>query len=237
MRARPTRRIASAAALVGLASVGLALAPAAEASAYRYWTYWQAPTGATAWAFATQGPATTVPADGSVEGWSFGISTQSGSLDDAPTPTPDFDAICAGTPVPADGKRVALVIDPGPPGIGPAGQAPPASIAACVTAAADATGYDILRSVAEVRIEGGLVCALGGYPTGECAPVLDDAEAQALLADADAPAADAGPTAAAPDATETDTSTGSGSPVATIVVAAALLLAAALGYRRVRALR
>jgi len=67
------RTARAAAALIGIAILAMtAIAPAARAeSAYRYWTYWQGNAGA--WQFATQGPATSNPADGSVEGWRFAV--------------------------------------------------------------------------------------------------------------------------------------------------------------------
>lgn len=231
---RASTRAVSALALAVLA-VALLAAPA-QAAAYRYWTYWQAPAGTTAWGFATQGPATGVPADGSVEGWAFGITTQSGSLEDAPATAPDFARICAGTPPSADRTRVAVVIDTGPAGITPDGQVPPAPIEACVVVAPGASGYDVLRAAADVRTEDGLVCGIAGYPSGECAPVLSDAEAQALLAAA-APAPSGSPASAAPtgmDTTAAPAPPDTGSPVVTIVVVGLVLVGAAIGVARYR---
>ena len=173
---RTTARSAGALALAVLAVV--LVANPAQAAAYRYWTYWQAPAGASAWAFATQGPGTAVPADGAVEGWAFGVTTASADPDDAPAALPDFVAVCGDTAVQPDSKRVALVIDPGPAAVAPDGDTPPPPRTTCVVAAEDATGYEILRSVVEVRTESGLVCGVDGYPSTECAPVLDDAEAR-----------------------------------------------------------
>ena len=41
-----------------------------------------------------------------------------------------------------------------------------------LTPEVDASGYDILRSHLTVRVEGGLVCGIGGYPAFECAPAI-----------------------------------------------------------------
>lgn len=233
-------RSAAAATAAALAVVAVVLvAPPADAAAYRYWTYWQGSTGA--WAFATQGPATAVPADGAVEGWRFAVSTEAGTASDAPATAPDFASICAGTPAQDGSKRVALVVDTGPAGIAPAGEQPPAPVATCVVAAPDATGYEVLRSVLTVRVEDGLVCGIGGYPADECAPVLDEAEVAALEQAGDATA---GMTAAS-DAATTAMDTGddaatpadSGSPVATIVVAVLLIGAVAVSARRLRSMR
>lgn len=218
-----SRMVARGVGAVALATATAVLVPApAHAAAYRYWTYWQASTGSTSWAFATQGPATSLPADGSVEGWSFGVTTTSGSLDDAPAISPDFATICAGTSAQPGRKRVALVIDTGPAAVAPSGEEPPAPVSTCVVTDEQASGYDILRSVVDVRTEDGLICGVAGYPARECAPVLDDTEANALLAAAaQEPAASAAADTsgmsvdpAMPDA---------GTPFATIAVAVLLL--------------
>jgi hypothetical protein len=228
---RTIARRAGALALV-LVTVVLVAAPA-RAAAYRYWTYWQAAPGATAWTFATQGPGTSVPADGSVEGWSFGVTTQSGSPEDAPATSPaDFAAICGSTPVEDGRKRIALVIDPGPASVAPDGQTPPSAVATCVVADPEASGYDILRSVADVRTEDGLICGVDGYPTGECAPILSDSEA-AELATAPSAAPSGSAMASGTDAPPTGGAT-SGSPVATIVVGVLLIGGAAVLVRRMR---
>lgn len=232
MTARTLARAAGATALAVAACV--LVAPSAQASAYRYWTYWQAPTGTTSWAFATQGPGTSLPADGSVEGWSFGVTTESGSADDAPSIAPEFDAICADTPAAAGSKRVALVVDTGPAAVAPDGEVPPAPIATCVLADQQASGYEILRSVVEVRTEDGLVCGVAGYPARECAPVLDDAEANALLAAAAAAPAPTGSASAAAGsesgmAADQQPVSGGGTPWATLAVGALLIAGAAIG--------
>ena len=228
-----TRTVARGAGALALAVAATVLVAApAHASAYRYWTYWQAPAGAATWSFATQGPGTSLPPDGSVEGWSFGVTTTSGSRDDAPSAAPDFASICGSTPAEAGRKRIALVIDSGPAAVAPDGELPPDPVATCVVIDEQASGYDVLRSVTEVRTEDGLICGVAGYPARECAPVLDDAEANALLA-----AAAAAPTAAAPTATTPGGSTSvaaggmstapdagtTGTPLATLAVAALLL--------------
>lgn len=233
-----TRTTVRAAAALAAAALAVVLVTSTvHAAAYRYWTYWQAPVGAAAWAFSTQGPGTSVPADGAVEGWSFAVSTESAGSDDAPATLPDFADICDSTPVQLDSKRVALVIDPGPAALAPDGEVPPAPITTCIVIQADATGYDVLRSAATVRTGDGLVCAIGGYPARECAPVLDDAEADELLARA--AAADPAPSplpsvTGLPTGPDGSSGVGGGSPVATLLVAVALIGAAAFGWRRLR---
>ena len=234
-----TRTTVRGTGALALALVAVALvAPPAQAAAYRYWTYWQAPVGAAAWSFATQGPGTSIPADGDVEGWAFTVSTESGNAEDAPATAPDFATICDGTPVQPERKRVALVIDPGPAAVAPDGQAPPAAIAACLVVEPDATGYDVLRAAAPVRTEDGLVCGIDGYPSVECAVVLTGAEAAELRAQVE----EADPTPSALPSvtglpTGADATAGGGSPIATLAVSALLLGAAAFAWRRLRSPR
>lgn len=222
------------AAVLVTSLVGAVFAAPAQAAAYRYWTYWQGADGG--WRFATAGPASAIPADGAVEGWAFRVSGAAGDPDADPSVAPDFEAVCGTTPAEPERKRVALIIDSGTTAIAPSGQEPPAPVATCVVAEPDATGYDLLRSLADVRVEGGLVCGIAGYPTGECAPVLDDADVAALPSPSLAATADpdstASPTAPAA-ATEADAS-GAGSPIATILVALVLVGLVAWLWRRQR---
>jgi len=180
---RPAR---AAAAFLGIAILAMtAIAPAARAeSAYRYWTYWQGNAGA--WQFGTQGPATSNPADGAVEGWRFGISGAAGSADSQPSINPGtaFQDLCGSTPAISGKKRVALVVDPGYASEAPDGEKPIEALSTCVVTDADASGYDILRSQLTVRVEGGIVCGIGDYPAFECAPVVEVSEPSAKPASA-----------------------------------------------------
>lgn len=218
-----------------LGAFATALASPAEASAYRFWTYWQAGPNQTDWTFATQGPATAVPVDGSVEGWSFAISSDSGAAEAAPSMPPDFADVCGGVAAVDGTKRIALIIDPGTPGIAPDGETPIDPRAECIVTEADATAYDVLRSVLEVRTDNGLVCGLGGYPARECAPILDDADVAAaasgpddaitpgLLLDTPGSALNAGTGGEAP---EGEASGSTGSPVASLAVILVLAIGA-----------
>lgn len=233
----PTRayaRIVSASALTAIACALVALiALPAEAAAYRYWTYWQSP-GTQTWEFATQGPGTSVPADGTVEGWSFQVSEESAGGDAAPSALPDFDELCGTTAASPDHKRVGLVVDPGRPEFSPAGEATLAPVATCVSVDVDATGYDVVRSVLDVRTEKGLVCGLGGYPQRECAPLLDDAEVSRIASAAKATPAESD----APSTTES-AAVDDGSPVPTLAVTGliALSVGATLVWARRRGAR
>lgn len=220
-------RGATAAAMTIAAVVASVVAPpSATAAAYRYWTYWQAPQGS--WSFATAGPATTVPADGSVQGWRFAVTSAAGTASDAPRPRASFAEICADTPAVAGSKRVALVIDFGDPSEAPEGEQPPAATAECVVADADATGYAVLRSAVSVRTDDvGLICALADYPARGCAELVDEPVAATA-----APASAAPAEAAA--ATADDPSTSPVPTIAAVAVIAAIAGAALAVARRRR---
>lgn len=228
-----TARAAIAATLA--CAVACLLAAPAQAAAYRYWTYWQSAPGESAWVFATQGAGTWVPADGAVEGWSFAISTETAAADAAPATAADFATVCEGVAAAPGTKRVALVIDPGPATIAPDGEQPIRAVAECIQADEDATGYDIVRSVVEVRTEDGLVCGLGGYPAQECAPILDDAQVALITAATEQPViehGDADPTISPatdrtdPAASDQGAPEERGTPVATLAVIGLLALGA-----------
>ena len=170
------RRLLAAGALALVAGAGLP-APA-QAATYRYWSYWVGDSGD--WAFSNIGPASRIPADGAVEGWRFAEAGLAGGP--APAVAPTFDDVCGDTEPPAEGKRVAVIVDPGSADEAPDGESPPGAWAMCVTAGADATGYAVLRAAAEVRLDRGLVCGIGGYPAAECAVVVREAEDDATPA-------------------------------------------------------
>lgn len=223
----PSRVLAVIVTLVVAAAVAVGMAAAANAAAYRYWTYWQG--GAGTWAFATAGPASTVPADGSVEGWRFAVTTTAGQAADGPSTAPSFDAICGATPAQPDHKRVALVIDPGPAAIAPTGQTPPLAKTTCVVAEPDSTGYQVLRAAATVRTDGGLICAISEYPADECAPVVDDPAPVTA-----SPAPPTSPTTTAMESATARASALSGAPWATAAVVALLVIVGIVLWRRRR---
>lgn len=171
-RPRPTTRaltlLAVLALLVGV--VGVWGSGTADATSYRYWSYWLGSSDG--WHFATQGAGRTPP-DGSVDGWRFAVSEASSSTV-TPRRDADFSRICQGTP-PVDGKkRVGLVVDFGTSGEAPQGESPPALITRCVVAPDDANGYEVLAAVVSLRTQDGLICGMNGYPATECgAPVAD----------------------------------------------------------------
>ncbi|MET7456312.1 SCO2322 family protein [Streptomyces sp. NPDC005574] len=155
------------AAVLLLAVLLLGNAAQARAAGYRYWSFWDRTGGH--WTYATQGPSTTRPADGDVQGFRFSVSEDSGDSVQ-PRGRADFASVCAGTPA-ADGrKRVALVVDFGTPADAPSGETPPRARTACARVAPDATTAEALASVAKpLRYDtNALLCAISGYPRTGC---------------------------------------------------------------------
>ncbi|MFG2596490.1 SCO2322 family protein [Streptomyces sp. NPDC048462] len=139
----------------------------AQAAGYRYWSFWEG--SGSGWAYATQGPSLVRPDDGSVQGFRFAVSADS---QDAAKPrrSPDFGAICAGTPARGGSKRIALVIDSGTAADAPQGETPPAPRTACARVPEDASSAEALASVAKPLRYGSdaLLCAISGYPVAGC---------------------------------------------------------------------
>jgi hypothetical protein len=158
----------------------LAAAVPAEASTYRYWTYWWGSgTGkaAAGWTFAQVGPAGHRVGDAWVLGWRFATTSTVGGT--PPRQSADFATLCPGLSTTASGSvRVALVVDYGTTADAPPGQTPPTTSTVrreCLSVPAGSSGADVLRQASvPVRSENGLLCALDGYPVGECAPVVAD---------------------------------------------------------------
>lgn len=215
------------AALLGAALTALTLAPA-HAAAYRFWGFYQLVDSQ--WAFAQKGADQIVPEDGSVEGWRFAVA----DADDTrfPRATPTFDDICGSTPAEAGRKRVGLLVDFGRAADAPDTTTPPEPKAVCAVVATEATSLDVLAAVGELRVEGGLVCGVAGYPETDCGGEVKDVGPEAAAADTpvqiaappattdtETPAAQAGGASApAEDAS-------SGASTAAYVIAALALLA------------
>ncbi|PCG82340.1 hypothetical protein CIB93_30545 [Streptomyces sp. WZ.A104] len=154
-----TALVAASAVLLGAGS--------AEAAGYRYWSFWEG--NGKNWEYATQGPAVLRPDDGTVQGFRFAVSEDSGDADQ-PRRAPDFGAICADTPAEDGSKRIALVIDPGTAADAPDGEKPPALRTACAQVAPDASSADALAAVAKpLRYDSSaMLCAISGYPKSGC---------------------------------------------------------------------
>lgn len=174
-RTRSRARIPALVALLLAFSGALTVPGAATAQAvgYRYWSFWE--SDGAAWTYATQGPALARPADGAVNGYRFAVSADSADAA-KPRETPDFAAVCGGTPAKSGAKRVAVVVDPGTAADAPDGERPPAPLAECARVDADATSADALAAVAKpLRYNSeALLCGITGYPESGCGEQLSD---------------------------------------------------------------
>ena len=171
--------------LISATLAAVALAAPAHAAAYRYWSYWQGDSGT--WVAAQTGPGDYAVVDGDVQGWRFAITTDMPAQ--APDNDPDFAALCpdldaAGA---TSGElRVAVVIDAGFVADAPDGETPPADVVSCVTVPEGSTGNQALAAAGAVNEDGGLVCAINGYPADECGAEVTDADAAAAATAAEA---------------------------------------------------
>ncbi|MGX1544729.1 SCO2322 family protein [Streptomyces adustus] len=190
-----SRRRAAAALLLAVLLPLLGAAGQAQATGYRYWSFWDRTGGD--WTYATQGPATARPDDGDVQGFRFAVSADSQDAS-RPRGTADFATICAKTPAREGSKRVALVIDFGTPADAPSGERPPATRTACARVPSDASTAEALAAVAKpLRYDtNALLCAIAGYPRQGCGEQVSAPEkpkGTATAAAAERPAADGGP--------------------------------------------
>jgi hypothetical protein len=172
---RPVGRVVLAALVLGALALPSLAVPAqpAEATSFRFWSYWLGADGA--WSFSAQGAAR-VPADGTVDGWRFAVSAATGSST-PPRARPAFGALCGDTQPVAGSKRVGLVVDFGADDEAPPGESPPGvTLARCVVVPASATGYDVLAAAdLPLRLKGGLVCGIDGYPATGCGEPVREA--------------------------------------------------------------
>ncbi|MER6515485.1 SCO2322 family protein [Streptomyces sp. NPDC001553] len=201
------------------------------ASSYRYWSFWDGGANGS-WSYATQGPSTARPADGSVQGFRFGVSKDAGDQSGRPRADADFEAVCSATPAEQGRKRVALVIDFGLPAEAPSGETPPgdAPRTACARVAPDATSAEALAAVAKpLRYNSAaLLCGISGYPRQGCGEPIADGAGQRPSASSSSPSS----------ASSASSSGGSGGPSAGLVVgvvAVAALAAAGVWQSRRRA--
>ncbi len=216
--------------LLALLLAAVVAAPAADAASYRYWTYWWGQPGATSWTFAQLGPASDRPKDGSVIGWRFAVTTESGGKK-APRASLPFAALCPQLTSAPDGqKRVAVVVDYGTATDAPPGERPPGGGTVrveCVTAPSNANAVTVLTTAGvSLRVgSNGLVCGIDGYPRGECAAVVADPTPSPTRSSAKptpkpttarpaTTSAAPGATGAGPSASTGPTSSASGTPAA-----------------------
>lgn len=150
----------------------LSIPIASADSGYRYWGYFQASAGSSAWTAAMTGPSVEVK-DGDVEGWIFTASSN-----DIPAATPmmdpDFTSLCGDVSQVTGKVRVGLVVDFGAGVIAPSGETPREFFSDCVVVPEGSVGLDVLTASLEVRAgESGLICGIAGYPAEECGAEID----------------------------------------------------------------
>lgn len=196
--ARRTARALSAVLVATTASVALA-SPAQAEDGYQYWHYLHLQDGA--WAMAETGPADHVAEDGDVEGFRFGTSTMSQPIQPRTDDEVTFEAVCEGTEAAEGEKRVALVLDFG---TDEDAGTPPENRAECAVGEESASTQDLLQTVADVRLDGGLACAIDGHPETGCGVPVTDVQVPAE----EEPVSFALPASAEESAEETDAATG-----------------------------
>lgn len=222
----PRRAAALLITLLTAALAAVALAAPAQAAAYRYWSYWQGATGA--WVAAQTGPGDHTLADSDVQGWRFTITTDTPSQ--PPDNAPVFADLCpdlAAAGATSGEVRVAVVIDAGYTADAPAGQTPPGDVVSCVTVPEGSTGNQALAKAGAITEENGLVCAINGYPEGECGAEVSDADAEAAAAAAEDEQPNPAVVAAGTTTDTTSATSAGSSPVG--FFAGALILALLLG--------
>jgi len=158
--------------------LGGTAAPASAEDGFRYWNY--SHLEGDTFAFAQTGPADFTPKDGGVEGWRFGTSTVSQGLEPrANLDEVGFDAVCGDTDAAEGEKRVAVLIDYGTDAEAASGAEIPQPVAECAVVPGDANGQQTLESVAQVRADGAMICAIDGYPAKGCGEPVSDATVSA----------------------------------------------------------
>ncbi len=163
--------------LTGLVLGGFPSTAGAE-EGFRYWNYFHVDQGK--WVFSQVGPAGYKELkDGDVEAYRFGTAESSDTDGIPPRADLDkvgFEAICAETKAGDAQKRIAVLLDYGIKADAK-GETPPAPRGECAVVATDANGQQVLEEVADVRLEGGLTCAIDGYPAQGCGDPVPDVKA------------------------------------------------------------
>lgn len=214
-----------------LAPLGLlagTAAPAHAATGYRYWSFWE--REGSAWTYATQGPSTARPQDGSVEGFRFSVSEDSQDSS-KPRGAASFATICADTPARADHKRIALVLDFGTAADAPSGETPPAPRTACASLAGDGSAAEALAAAAKpLRYDSSaMLCAIAGYPRTGCGEAVgDDTDSRSAAPREPSWNASASPGAGHKD-TGSDGSGGTGGPSVGLYAGIGVLVVLAAG--------
>jgi hypothetical protein len=158
--------------LAALAGAAVLSAPAHAEPGYTFWAYYHLTDGS--WVASTKGADGYTAKDGDVEGFRYATTTES-NFNRPPRALPTFQDICTGTEAAQGQKRIGIVLDYGTAQDAPEGEQPPRPEAACAVVPADATTQQALESVKPLRIEKGLICAIGGFPASGCATQVKNA--------------------------------------------------------------
>ena len=167
----PRLTAAALALLASLAGLTAFATPAHAEDGFKYWGYYH--LAGDTWESSKKGPSAYTAQDGDVEGFRFASTLQS-DPHRPPRALPSFADICAGTQAAQGEKRVGIVLDYGTAQDAVEGDTPPQAQAACAVVPAEATTQQTLESVKPLRVEGGLVCAIGGYPSEGCGDPVQD---------------------------------------------------------------
>ncbi len=154
-------------------------ASAAETSSalYVFWSEWTTP-GSGNWVFSQSGAASQTPANGSVQGFRYGVGSNP-TVSEQPRTEGNFAAICGGSAPPSGQKRVAVVIDYGTAAEASGGAPGPQTKSACATVATASNGLQVLSSVSSIRQDpNAMVCGIGGYPPSGCGKPITMAQLQ-----------------------------------------------------------
>lgn len=139
--------------------------PAHAEDGFTYWGYYH--LAGDQWEASKKGPGSYTARDGDVEGFRY-ASTTATNPNRPPRAVATFSDICAGTEADDTQKRIGVVLDYGTAQDAGDGETPPQAQAVCAVVPEDASTQQALESVKPLRIEGGLVCAIGGYPAEGC---------------------------------------------------------------------
>lgn len=151
-----------------LLTASISPASAATEKGWRYWGYFQAAPGSSAWNYALTGPVGSIPKDGAIEGWKFSFSSDSVDTGN-PTLKPNFKAICAGVKPQAGMVRIGVVVEFGLRAIAPKGEIVQQTIRQCVSVKTGTNGIEILSKVAPLRTSAeGFVCGINNFPAKDC---------------------------------------------------------------------
>lgn len=166
------------AAVAGVSTLGALTAPAQAGGAaqiYRYWAYFH--VEGEEYVASDVGLADFVPEDGTVEALRYAAPADfnAPNLPRADLGEVTFDAVCADTEAEEGQKRVAVVVDYGVEDDSEGAEVPEPT-ASCAAVPESANALQTVGAVAEVRTgDGGLLCAVGGYPASGCGGVVDSA--------------------------------------------------------------